>query len=60
MKIKQYLNEVRSEMRKVSWPTKQRTVKDSTIVVAVSLATAAVLGAADVVFSYLIETVIIK
>lgn len=60
MKIKQYLEEVRSEMRKVSWPSKQRTVKDSTIVVIASLATAAVLGAADIIFSYLVENVIIK
>lgn len=60
MKIKEYLNEVRSEMRKVSWPSKQRTIKDSTIVVVASLTTAAFLGAADAVFNFVTESIIVK
>lgn len=60
MKIKEYLNEVKSEMRKVSWPSKQRTIKDSTIVVVASLATAAFLGAADSVFNFVTESIIVK
>lgn len=58
MKIKTYFSEVRSEMRRVSWPTKEKTIKDSALVIAASLATAAFMGGADAVFSYLAQKVI--
>jgi preprotein translocase SecE subunit len=45
-------------MRRVSWPTKEKTIKDSALVIAASLATAAFMGGADAVFSYLAQKVI--
>jgi preprotein translocase subunit SecE len=58
--IKKYIVEVRAEMQKVSWPTKKRAVKDSAIVITISLATAAFLGGVDYLFSYLIDEFVIK
>lgn len=58
MNIKKYIVEVRSEMRKVSWPDKQKTLKDSVIVIGASLVTAAFMGGADSLFSYVTQKVI--
>jgi len=56
---KQYVSEVKTEAKKVSWPSKKATIKDSVIVVAVSLATAIFLGGADYLLSYLIKEFIV-
>ena len=56
---KKYIIEVKSEAKKVSWPTKKVAIKDSTIVVAISLATAAFLGGIDYLLSYLIKEFIV-
>ena len=53
--IKQYIAEVKSEAKKVSWPTKKVAIKDSVIVIAVSLATAVFLGGVDYLLVHLIE-----
>lgn len=58
-KMKKYFAEVREEMKKVSWPSRERAIKDSAIVIAISLATAAFLGGADYLLSYLIDRFII-
>lgn len=58
MDIKKYISEVRAEMRKVSWPNKQKTLKDSAIVIGASLATAAFMGGADALFAYVTEKVV--
>ena len=57
--IKQYVTEVKFEAKKVSWPTKKTAVKDSFIVIAVSLATAAFLGGVDYLLSYLINEFVV-
>jgi len=56
---KQYITEVKTEAKKVSWPSKKVTVKDSTIVIVISLATAAFLGGVDYLLSYLIKEFIV-
>ncbi len=56
---KQYITEVKSEAKKVSWPTKKTAVKDSFIVVVASLVTAAFLGGVDYLLSYLIDEFIV-
>jgi preprotein translocase SecE subunit len=58
MDIKTYITEVRAEMRKVSWPTKQKTIKDSFLVIGASLATAAFMGGADALFNYLAQKIV--
>lgn len=57
--IRQYITEVKSEAKKVSWPTKKVALKDSAIVIAVSLVTAAFLGGVDYLLTYLIDEFIV-
>lgn len=59
MDIKTYTTEVRAEMRKVSWPTKQKTIKDSFLVIGASLLTAAFMGGFDALFSYLAQRIVV-
>ena len=54
-----YLKEVRTELSKTSFPTRELTVKNTIIVLAFSLAVAIFLGALDSVFSYLLSKYII-
>ena len=49
--IKQYFKEVRVEMAKVRWPTKNDTINYTIVVIGVSLAVAAFLGALDFIFT---------
>jgi len=49
--IKQYFKEVRVEMAKVRWPTRSDTINYTIVVIAVSLAVAAFLGALDFIFT---------
>ena len=53
-----YFKEVRAEMRHVSWPTRQQAITYTVVVIAVSIITAAYLGAWDYVFRALIEKII--
>jgi preprotein translocase subunit SecE len=59
LKIKEFLKEVRLEMKKVNWPTRQETMKYTLLVVGLSLATAVFLGGLDAVFQYLLNTFIV-
>jgi len=54
-----YLKEVRTELSKTSFPTRELTVRNTIIVLAFSLAVAIFLGALDAVFSYLLNKYII-
>ncbi len=57
--LKQYITEVKTEAKKVSWPTKKVAVKDSVVVIAISLVTAAFLGGVDYLLSYLIKEFVV-
>ena len=57
--VKQYITEVKSEAKKVSWPTRKVAIKDSIMVITASLATAAFLGGVDYLLVYLIEEFVI-
>ena len=59
-KIKQYFKEVRVEMAKVKWPTKSDTINYTIVVIGVSLAVAAFLGALDFIFTYLFNIFLFK
>ena len=50
----QYVKDTRAEMAHVNWPTKRETVNFTVMVIGVSLATAALLGISDFVFSKLL------
>ena len=54
-KITLFLSDVKIELGKVTWPSKRRTIKDSVIVIVISLGTAAFLGGVDFLFSFLVK-----
>lgn len=56
--MKQYLANVRSEMRHVTWPSRRQVLVSTVVVVAASALTALYLGVLDYVLSIGIEKVI--
>ncbi len=58
-KIITFLKDVRLELKKVTWPTKQEATKHTITVIAVSIIAAAFLGGIDFLFNYLIDKFII-
>lgn len=57
--ISNFFIEVKAELKKVTWPTRQETVNYTLIVIAVSAAVAAFLGSLDFVLTFLVNTFII-
>lgn len=57
-KIIQFLKEVRIELKKVNWPSRQLAVRYTLIVVGVSLVIAVFLGGLDAVFLRLLRLII--
>ena len=57
-KISRYLKEVRSELLKVRWPSKQETVKMTMIVVSVSAGVGLLISVLDLVFTRLLGVII--
>jgi len=55
-----WLADIISELRKVTWPSRQETTNLTSVVLVVSLLVAAVLGGADVGFSWLIEQTLLR
>ena len=54
-----FLKEVRIELKRVTWPTRQQTIKYTLIVIGLSLAVAAFLGGLDFLFSWLLNRFVI-
>ena len=54
-KLTQYLKEVRVELGKVNWPTRQQTIRYTYVIIAVSLALAIFLGGLDYIFSWVLN-----
>jgi len=50
-----FLKEVKGELKKVTWPTRQETIRHTLTIIGFSLAVAAFLGGLDFLFSYLIN-----
>jgi len=58
-KIVTFLKEVKVELKKVNWPTKQETTKYALIVIGVSFAMAIFLGGLDFLFTWLLNRFIL-
>lgn len=54
-KIINFLKEVKAELKKVNWPTREETIKYTGIVIAASVAVAFFLGGLDYLFAYLLS-----
>jgi preprotein translocase subunit SecE len=55
-----WVSDIISELRKVTWPTRQETTHLTVVVIVISLMFAALLGAADFAFSWLVEQTILR
>ena len=53
-KLINYIKETKIELKSVEWPAKRKTLNYTLLVVAISLATAALLGSFDMLFTYLL------
>jgi preprotein translocase subunit SecE len=58
MKITSFLKEVGLEMRKVNWPTKKDTLKNTIIVILISIVVAIFLGGFDVIVREVIRRIV--
>ena len=54
-----FLKEVKLEMKKVNWPTREETIKYTLIVIGASIVVAIYLGGLDVLFTFLIREFIL-
>ena len=57
-RITQFFNDVIAEFKRVQWPTREATIKSTSVVVAVSLVIALYLGIADLGLSDIMQMVI--
>ena len=55
-----YFTDARIELSKVTWPTRRQTARLTALVIVFSLVFAAILGGLDLVFSGLVQKVIVK
>ena len=54
-KINIFFKEIRTEIKKVNWPTKKETIRHTLIVIAFSVAVAIYLGGIDLIFTALLN-----
>lgn len=54
-----FLRESRVELKKVTWPTREETIRYTMAVIVISLVTAGILGAADFIFKTLLTKFVI-
>jgi preprotein translocase subunit SecE len=59
IKITDFLKEVKAELKKVTWPTRQETIRYTLMVILISLGVAFFLGFGDFIFSWLLNKFII-
>ena len=55
IKITTFLKEVRLEMKKVNWPTREQTIRYTMIVIGISVVVAILLGGFDFIFTTLLN-----
>jgi len=58
-KIITFLKEVKLEIKKINWPTRQQTVRYTLIVLGISVVVALFLGGLDFLFTFLLNEFIL-
>ena len=53
-----FFSEIKSELKKVSWPTRESTINYTILVMILVAILTAILGTADFIFNYLVKTFI--
>ena len=59
VKIITFLKEVKLEIRKVNWPSRQQTIRYTVIVLGISAAVAVFLGSFDFIFTLILNRFIL-
>ena len=59
-RIVEFLKDVRIELAKVSWPTREQTIKYTLVVIGLSVFIALFLGGIDYVFQFALNKFILK
>lgn len=54
-----FLKEVRLELKKVTWPTRQETIHYTLMVIVISAVTAVFLGGIDFILQYILNTFVL-
>ncbi|MBI3273848.1 MAG: preprotein translocase subunit SecE [Candidatus Colwellbacteria bacterium] len=54
-----YVKEVRIELKKVTWPTRQETIRYTLMVIIISAVTAVFLGAIDFILQYVLNAFVL-
>lgn len=57
-KIRQFLQDVQNEFRKVNWPTREATIKSTSVVIAVTTVVAVFLGVIDLGLTQVMQLLI--
>ena len=57
-KLIHFIKEVRIELKRVTWPTRQEAIKNTLIVIVFTLAVAFFLGGLDFIFNLLLKQII--
>jgi len=58
-KLVAFLNDVKIELARVSWPSRKQTIQYTLVVIVMSLLVAAFLGALDAIFSFVLNKFIL-
>ncbi len=59
-KLTEFLKDVKTELGRVSWPTKKQTAQYTVVVILMSVAVAAFLTAWDYVFGFILNKLLLK
>ena len=54
-----FLREVKVETKRVNWPTREKTIKDTLIVIGFAFAVAVFLSMLDYVFQLILDTIVV-
>ena len=55
-----FLEDIYSELKKVTWPTRQETAYLTMVVIVVAVAAGVILGVVDVIFNWVIDKVLLN
>jgi preprotein translocase subunit SecE len=59
-RVPSWLEEIVSELKKVTWPTRDEVIYLTTVVIIVSVAVGIVLGGVDIFFNWLIDQLLLQ
>jgi preprotein translocase subunit SecE len=57
-KVRQFLREVRTELRKITWPGRKETIASTVVVIVIVLVAGLYLGIVDLILSRLIKFIV--